>query len=178
MPPGWTRTGWSRCSPAHCGISMTVAATPRRLAPVTAAAARRARRREWHERHRDLGARAALRADLGGEGCRARGPGRVRRGPRLPQPRGHGHASSPGRRATRLVLDEPLARLDPLARHDFMASLMAAVAEDALSVVLSSHVIADLERVADYLIVLSHGQVQVAGEVEGLLACHSTLTGP
>ena len=59
-----------------------------------------------------------------------------------------------------------------------MASLMAAVAEDGLSVVLSSHVIADLERMADYLIVLSHGQVQVAGEVDGLLAGHSTLTGP
>jgi hypothetical protein len=77
-----------------------------------------------------------------------------------------------------LVLDEPLASLDPLARHDFMASLMAAVAENGLSVVLSSHVIADLERVADYLIVLSHGQVQAAGEVEGLLAGHSALTGP
>jgi ABC-2 type transport system ATP-binding protein len=82
------------------------------------------------------------------------------------------------RRPRLLVLDEPLASLDPLARHDFMASLMAAVAEDGLSVVLSSHVIADLERVADYLIVLSHGQVQVAGEVEGLLAGHSALTGP
>src|SRR5262249_42779152 len=82
------------------------------------------------------------------------------------------------RRPQLLVLDEPLASLDPLARHDFMASLMAAVAEDGLSVVLSSHVIADLERVADYLIVLSHGQVQVAGEGEGLVAGHSTLTGP
>jgi ABC-2 type transport system ATP-binding protein len=82
------------------------------------------------------------------------------------------------RRPRLLVLDEPLASLDPLARHDFMASLMAAVAEDGLSVVLSSHVIADLERMADYLVVLSHGQVQVAGEVEGLLAGHSTLTGP
>ena len=82
------------------------------------------------------------------------------------------------RRPRLLVLDEPLSSLDPLARHDFMASVMAAVAEDGLSVVLSSHVIADLERVADYLIVLSRGQVQVAGEVEGLLAGHSTLTGP
>jgi ABC-2 type transport system ATP-binding protein len=82
------------------------------------------------------------------------------------------------RRPALLVLDEPLASLDPLARHDFMASLMAAVAEDGLSVLLSSHVIADLERVADYLVVLSHGQVQVAGEVEGLLAEHSMLTGP
>jgi ABC-2 type transport system ATP-binding protein len=82
------------------------------------------------------------------------------------------------RRPRLLVLDEPLASLDPLARHDFMASLMAAVAEDGLSVLLSSHVIADLERMADYLVVLSHGQVQVTGEVEGLLAGHSTLTGP
>jgi ABC-2 type transport system ATP-binding protein len=82
------------------------------------------------------------------------------------------------RRPALLVLDEPLASLDPLARHDFMASLMAAVAEDGLSVVLSSHVIADLERMADYLVVLSRGQVQVAGEVEGLLAEHSMLTGP
>ena len=82
------------------------------------------------------------------------------------------------RRPRLLVLDEPLASLDPLARHDFMASLMAAVAEDGLSVVLSSHVIADLERMADYLIVLSRGQVQVAGEVEQLLAGHSMLTGP
>jgi ABC-2 type transport system ATP-binding protein len=82
------------------------------------------------------------------------------------------------RRPRLLVLDEPLSSLDPLARHDFMASLMAAVAEDGLSVVLSSHVIADLERVSDYLIVLSHGRVQVAGEVEELMAIHSMLTGP
>jgi ABC-2 type transport system ATP-binding protein len=82
------------------------------------------------------------------------------------------------RRPQLLVLDEPLASLDPLARHDFMASVMAAVAEDGLSVVLSSHVIADLERVADYLVVLSRGQVQVAGEVEALLISHSMLTGP
>jgi ABC-2 type transport system ATP-binding protein len=82
------------------------------------------------------------------------------------------------RRPRLLVLDEPLSSLDPLARHDFMASLMAAVAEDGLSVVLSSHVIADLERMADYLVVLSRGQVQVAGEVDALLAEHRMLTGP
>src|SRR5262249_15303827 len=67
---------------------------------------------------------------------------------------------------------------DPLARHDFMASVMAAVAEDGVSVVLSSHVLADLERVADYLILLSAGQVQVAGEVDDLLAGHRMLAGP
>jgi ABC-2 type transport system ATP-binding protein len=82
------------------------------------------------------------------------------------------------RRPRLLVLDEPLSSLDPLARHDFMASLMAAVAEDGLSVVLSSHVIADLERMADYLVVLSRGQVQVAGEVDALLMEHRMLTGP
>src|SRR5207245_1403736 len=76
-----------------------------------------------------------------------------------------------------LVLDEPLARLDPLARHDFMALVMTA-AGDGVSVLLSSHVLAELERVADYLIVLAAGRVQVAGEVDDLLAGHALLTGP
>jgi ABC-2 type transport system ATP-binding protein len=82
------------------------------------------------------------------------------------------------RRPQLLVLDEPLAMLDPLARHDFMAGVMAAVADDDVSVVLSSHVLAELERVADYLIVLACGRVQVAGEVDDLLAGHRLLTGP
>jgi ABC-2 type transport system ATP-binding protein len=82
------------------------------------------------------------------------------------------------RRPQLLVLDEPLANLDPLARHDFMATVMATVAESGMSVVLSSHVLAELERVADYLILVSAGRVQVAGEVEDLLAGHRVLTGP
>jgi len=82
------------------------------------------------------------------------------------------------RRPRLLVLDEPLANLDPLARHDFMATVMAAAAEDGMSVVLSSHVLAELERVADYLILLSEGKVRVAGEVDDLLAAHRVLTGP
>jgi ABC-2 type transport system ATP-binding protein len=77
-----------------------------------------------------------------------------------------------------LILDEPLASLDPLARHEFMAALMAAVAEDGISVVFSSHVVAELERVCDYLVVLTGGQVQVAGEVEDLLDTHRLYTGP
>jgi ABC-2 type transport system ATP-binding protein len=77
-----------------------------------------------------------------------------------------------------LILDEPLARLDPLARHEFMSVLMAAVAEDELSVIFSSHVVSELERIADYLIVLNSGRLQVAGEVDGLLAAHRVLTGP
>lgn len=82
------------------------------------------------------------------------------------------------RRPRLLVLDEPMAMLDPLARHDFMATVMAAMADDGVSVVLSSHVLAELERVADYLVLLSRGKVQVAGEVEDLLACHQLFTGP
>ena len=76
------------------------------------------------------------------------------------------------RRPDLLVLDEPLAALDPLARHDFMNSVLAAVAADGISVVLSSHVVAELERMADYLIVLSRGKVQVTGKVEDLVAVH------
>jgi ABC-2 type transport system ATP-binding protein len=82
------------------------------------------------------------------------------------------------RRPQLLVLDEPLANLDPLARHDFMATVMAAVAENGMSVVLSSHVLAELERVADYLILVAAGRVQVSGEVDALLATHRMLTGP
>jgi ABC-2 type transport system ATP-binding protein len=74
-----------------------------------------------------------------------------------------------GRRPDLLILDEPLAALDPLARHDFMDSVLAAVAADGISVVLSSHVVAELERMADYLIVLSRGQVQVTGTVDDLM---------
>jgi ABC-2 type transport system ATP-binding protein len=76
-----------------------------------------------------------------------------------------------------LILDEPLASLDPLARHEFMASLMAEVAEQGLSVVFSSHVVAELERIADYLVILNDGQLQLAGGVEDLLAVHRILTG-
>jgi ABC-2 type transport system ATP-binding protein len=82
------------------------------------------------------------------------------------------------RRPQLLVLDEPVAMLDPIARHDFMASVLAAVADDGVSVLLSSHVLAELERVADYLVLLSRGRVQVAGEVDALLAGHRVLTGP
>ena len=82
------------------------------------------------------------------------------------------------RRPRLLVLDEPMAMLDPLARHDFMATVMTAMVDEGVSVVLSSHVLAELERVADYLILVSGGGVQVAGEVDDLLARHRMLTGP
>jgi ABC-2 type transport system ATP-binding protein len=77
-----------------------------------------------------------------------------------------------------LILDEPIASLDPLARREFLQILMEVTAEQELSVVMSSHLVSDLERVCDYLVVLVASRVQVAGEVEDLLATHRQLTGP
>jgi ABC-2 type transport system ATP-binding protein len=77
-----------------------------------------------------------------------------------------------------LILDEPMAMLDPVARHDFMATVLTAAVDEGVSVLLSSHVLAELERVADYLVLISHGHLQVAGEVDDLLARHCVLTGP
>jgi ABC-2 type transport system ATP-binding protein len=77
-----------------------------------------------------------------------------------------------------LILDEPVASLDPLARREFLQDLMEATAEQGLSVVLSSHLVGDLERVCDYLIVLVGSRVRVAGPVEELLARHHLLSGP
>jgi ABC-2 type transport system ATP-binding protein len=77
-----------------------------------------------------------------------------------------------------LVLDEPVASLDPLARHEFLQRLMRAVAEDDVTVVLSSHLVADLERICDHLILIADGRVQLAGDVEDLLTCHHQVSGP
>jgi ABC-2 type transport system ATP-binding protein len=76
-----------------------------------------------------------------------------------------------------LILDEPVASLDPLARREFLQGLMEFVAEHEASVVLSSHLVADLERVCDHLVVLAASRVQLAGDVEELLATHYRLTG-
>jgi ABC-2 type transport system ATP-binding protein len=77
-----------------------------------------------------------------------------------------------------LILDEPVASLDPLARREFLQSLMEFTADQQVSVVLSSHLVADLERVCDYLVVLVASRVRVAGEVDRLLAAHHLVTGP
>jgi ABC-2 type transport system ATP-binding protein len=77
-----------------------------------------------------------------------------------------------------LLLDEPVASLDPLARREFLQDLMETVAGQETSVVLSSHLISDIERVCDYLIVLTASRVRVAGETEELLATHHQLSGP
>jgi len=77
-----------------------------------------------------------------------------------------------------LLLDEPVASLDPLARREFLQGLMEIVAGHGGSVVLSSHLIADLERVCDYLVLLVASHVRLAGDVAGLLATHHRLSGP
>jgi ABC-2 type transport system ATP-binding protein len=77
-----------------------------------------------------------------------------------------------------LLLDEPVASLDPLARREFLQDLMEVVADGGVSVVLSSHLIADLERVCDYLVVLADSQVQLTGEVSELQGSHHRLSGP
>ena len=83
-----------------------------------------------------------------------------------------------GKRPELLILDEPVSSLDPLARREFLQDLMGTVADQQLSVVLSSHLISDLERVCDYLIVLADSRVRVAGPVDELLAAHHLLSGP
>jgi len=77
-----------------------------------------------------------------------------------------------------LLLDEPVAGLDPLARREFLQGLMESVAEHGTSVVLSSHLITDIERVCDHLVVLAASRIRLAGKVSELLASHQRLSGP
>ena len=82
------------------------------------------------------------------------------------------------KQAPLLVLDEPVASLDPVARLEFMGGLMAAITDRALTVIISSHVVTELERVCDWVIVLAGGTVRAAGPVDELIAAHRLLTGP
>jgi ABC-2 type transport system ATP-binding protein len=77
-----------------------------------------------------------------------------------------------------VLLDEPVAALDPLARRHFLATMADAVADGRLTVVLSSHLLADMERVVDHLILLSASHVQLCGDIDELLAEHRVLVGP
>ena len=77
-----------------------------------------------------------------------------------------------------LLLDEPVASLDPLARREFMQSVMEAVAERELTIVLSSHIIADLERVCDHIVILAKGHTQLSGPIDDIVSKHRLLTGP
>ncbi|WP_327708685.1 ABC transporter ATP-binding protein [Streptomyces sp. NBC_00464] len=75
-----------------------------------------------------------------------------------------------------LILDEPVAALDPLARREFLQGLMEHVAEHGTTVILSSHLVSDLERVCDHLISLVASRVQLAGDVDDLISTHFRLT--
>lgn len=83
-----------------------------------------------------------------------------------------------GKRPDLLLLDEPVASLDPLARRQLLETLLATVAERGTTVFLSSHIISELEPVCNYLIVLSASRVQIAGGIDDLLAGHRLLVGP
>ena len=77
-----------------------------------------------------------------------------------------------------MLLDEPLASMDSLARRNFLRLLMGETAEHGLTVLLSSHIIGDLERVCDYLIILSDAHVQLAGDIDEIIRTHKRLIGP
>ncbi len=77
-----------------------------------------------------------------------------------------------------LLLDEPLAALDPLARHEFLGSLAAAVAEEETTVLLSSHLLPDLERVCDHLVLLDGGTAVLDAAIEDVLAEHRRVVAP
>ncbi len=83
-----------------------------------------------------------------------------------------------GKRPRVLLLDEPVAALDPLARRDFLGTLTAAVAADDLTVLLSSHLLADLERVSDHLVLLAGGQLALCADIDDVVAAHKVLTAP
>ena len=77
-----------------------------------------------------------------------------------------------------LLLDEPVASLDPLARREFLNAVMEAVADEGITVVLSSHIVAELERVCDHLVTLAQGAIQLNGSIAEIVASHRVLTGP
>jgi ABC-2 type transport system ATP-binding protein len=83
-----------------------------------------------------------------------------------------------GKRPRLLLLDEPVAALDPLARRDFLGVLAEAVAEGDLTVILSSHLVSDLERICDHLLLLDTGRLALAADLEDVLASHRLLTAP
>ncbi|MFJ2610049.1 ABC transporter ATP-binding protein [Streptomyces sp. NPDC087425] len=132
--------------------------------------------------HLSLGARLNLRWDNGLAHNRIRGLG-LNLAERVGNLSGGQRAQLAltlgiAKRPELLILDEPVAALDPLARREFLADLREAIADQQMSVVLSSHLVSDLEMVCDHLIVLVSSRVQVAGDIDDLLATHHRLTGP
>lgn len=82
-----------------------------------------------------------------------------------------------GKRPDLLLLDEPMADLDPVVRHELMGTLLAEAGERGTTVVMSTHVLAELENVCDFLLVISDGGVRVAGDVDELMTIHTVVTG-
>jgi ABC-2 type transport system ATP-binding protein len=76
-----------------------------------------------------------------------------------------------------LVLDEPLSSLDPIARRDLLGELMGHCAERGMTIIFSSHVIAELEKIASHLVLIKDGEAVVAGEIDELLEHHRIFTG-
>jgi ABC-2 type transport system ATP-binding protein len=76
-----------------------------------------------------------------------------------------------------LVLDEPLSSLDPIARRDLLGELMGHCAESGMTIIFSSHVIAELEKIASHLVLIKDGEVVVAGEIDHLLELHRIFVG-
>ncbi|MEU6283189.1 ABC transporter ATP-binding protein [Streptomyces sp. NPDC047028] len=83
-----------------------------------------------------------------------------------------------GKRPELLLLDEPMADLDPLARHELMGTLMAQAAQYGTTIAMSSHVVAELEDSCDHLLLVGAGQVRLAGDIDDLLAAHLRISGP
>ncbi|MGW7071589.1 ABC transporter ATP-binding protein [Streptomyces sp. NPDC054855] len=82
-----------------------------------------------------------------------------------------------GKRAELLLLDEPMADLDPLARHQLMGTLMAEAAEHGTTVVMSSHIVGELAESCDHLLLVSGGRVRLGGGIDDLVAAHALVTG-
>lgn len=83
-----------------------------------------------------------------------------------------------GKRPRLVLLDEPFASLDPLAGRELLQLLMDGVAELGATVIVASHVVADIQRICDHIVLLSRGRVRLEGDVEDLLESHRLLTGP
>jgi ABC-2 type transport system ATP-binding protein len=87
-------------------------------------------------------------------------------------------ALSLAKQAELVLLDEPLASLDPLARQEFLQTLMQTMSESRMTLVLSSHIVGELERVCDWLVILSTAQVQLSISIEDAVATHQRVVGP
>ncbi|MEU8891301.1 ABC transporter ATP-binding protein [Streptomyces sp. NPDC048442] len=83
-----------------------------------------------------------------------------------------------GKQPDLLLLDEPMADLDPLARHQLMGNLLAEAGDSGTTVVISSHILAELEGACDYLLLMENGRVRLGGETDELLSAHALLSGP